>query len=38
MMSRYEIQVLDSWDNPTYADGQAGSDLRMVAADGESGA
>jgi hypothetical protein len=25
IMSRYEIQVLDSWDNPTYADGQAGS-------------
>ncbi len=25
MMSRYEIQVLDSWNNPTYADGQAGS-------------
>lgn len=25
LMSRYEIQVLDSWENPTYADGQAGS-------------
>lgn len=25
LMSRYEIQVLDSWQNPTYADGQAGS-------------
>ncbi len=25
IMSRYEIQVLDSWENPTYADGQAGS-------------
>jgi hypothetical protein len=25
MMSRYEIQVLDSWNNVTYADGQAGS-------------
>ncbi len=25
VMSNYEIQVLDSWDNPTYADGQAGS-------------
>lgn len=25
LMSRYEIQVLDSWDNPTYADGQAGA-------------
>lgn len=25
IMGRYEIQVLDSWDNPTYADGQAGS-------------
>jgi len=23
LMSRYEIQVLDAWDNPTYADGQA---------------
>jgi len=25
IMGRYEIQVLDSWENPTYADGQAGS-------------
>ena len=25
LMSRYEMQVLDSWDNPTYADGQAGA-------------
>jgi hypothetical protein len=25
MMSRYEIQVLDSYRNPTYADGQAGA-------------
>lgn len=25
LMSRYEVQVLDSWENPTYADGQAGS-------------
>ena len=24
-MNRYEIQVLDSWNNPTYADGQAGA-------------
>ncbi len=24
-MSRYEIQVLDAWQNPTYADGQAGA-------------
>jgi hypothetical protein len=24
-MSRYEIQVLDAYDNPTYADGQAGA-------------
>jgi hypothetical protein len=24
-MSRYEIQVLDPWQNPTYADGQAGA-------------
>jgi len=25
IMSRYEIQVLDCYDNPTYADGQAGA-------------
>ena len=25
LMNRYEIQVLDSWNNTTYADGQAGS-------------
>ena len=25
LMSRYEIQVLDSWDNSTYADGHAGA-------------
>jgi hypothetical protein len=25
LMHNYEIQVLDSWDNPTYADGQAGA-------------
>ncbi len=25
IMNRYEIQVLDSWQNPTYADGQAGA-------------
>jgi|SRR5581483_1202484 len=25
IMSRYEIQVLDAWENPTYADGQAGA-------------
>ncbi len=25
MMSRYEIQVLDSYNNPTYADGSAGA-------------
>ncbi len=25
LMSRYEIQVLDMWNNPTYADGQAGA-------------
>jgi len=24
-MTRYEVQVLDSWDNPTYADGQTGA-------------
>jgi hypothetical protein len=25
LMSRYEVQVLDSWNNKTYADGQAGA-------------
>jgi len=25
LMGRYEIQVLDSYNNPTYADGQAGA-------------
>lgn len=25
IMERYEVQVLDSWNNPTYADGGAGS-------------
>jgi len=25
VMGRYEIQVLDAWENPTYADGQAGA-------------
>ncbi len=25
MMGRYEIQVLDNWNNPTYADGQLGA-------------
>lgn len=25
MQDKYEIQVLDSWDNPTYVNGQAGS-------------
>lgn len=25
LMTRYEIQVLDNWQNPTYADGQAGA-------------
>lgn len=25
LQGRYEIQVLDSWENPTYADGQAGA-------------
>lgn len=25
LMNRYEVQILDSWHNPTYADGQAGS-------------
>lgn len=25
LMGRYEVQVLDSWESPTYADGQAGA-------------
>jgi Domain of Unknown Function (DUF1080) len=25
LMNLYEIQVLDAWDNPTYADGEAGA-------------
>ncbi|MDQ1470377.1 MAG: hypothetical protein QOJ99_1857 [Bryobacterales bacterium] len=25
LMGRYEVQVLDAWNNPTYADGQAGA-------------
>jgi len=25
LQGRYEVQVLDSWENPTYADGQAGA-------------
>ncbi len=25
LMGRYEVQVLDAWHNPTYADGQAGA-------------
>jgi hypothetical protein len=25
LMTRYEIQVLDNWENPTYADGRAGA-------------
>jgi hypothetical protein len=25
LMNRYEVQVLDPWNNPTYADGQAGA-------------
>jgi hypothetical protein len=25
LMSRYEVQVLDGWENPTYADGQPGA-------------
>ena len=31
MQGRYEIQVLDSYRNPTYADGQAGAVYRQVA-------
>ena len=36
LQGRYEVQVLDPWNNPTYADGQAGA-LYMAAAR-ESGA
>ena len=25
LMDRYEVQVLDPWHNPTYADGSAGA-------------
>ncbi|MEX0703511.1 MAG: DUF1080 domain-containing protein [Planctomycetales bacterium] len=25
LMGKYEVQILDSWENPTYFDGQAGS-------------
>lgn len=25
LMNRFEVQVLDAWENPTYADGQAGA-------------
>ena len=32
---RYEIQVLDSFENVTYADGQAAADLRAASAAGE---
>ena len=35
IMGLYEIQVLDTYNNPTYADGHAGSDLRPMAAAGE---
>lgn len=29
--SRYEVQILDSWDNPTYFNGQAGSIYKQYA-------
>jgi hypothetical protein len=29
--NQYELQVLDSWDNPTYFDGQAGAIYKQVA-------
>jgi hypothetical protein len=31
LMSRYEVQVLDSYDNPTYVNGQAGSIYKQYA-------
>ena len=34
LMSRYEIQVLDMYNNPTYADGGRGVDLRPISAAG----
>lgn len=30
MMDRYEIQILDSWKNPTYFDGQCASIYKQV--------
>ncbi len=35
LMGRYEIQVLDSYENVTYADGQAAAHLRPVSAAGQ---
>ena len=35
MMGLYEIQVLDSYDNPTYFDGQAAAHLQATPAAGE---
>ena len=35
LMGLYEIQVLDSYENKTYADGQAAARLRPVSAAGE---
>ncbi len=35
LMGRYEVQVLDSYDNKTYFDGQCGVDLQAIAAAGE---
>jgi hypothetical protein len=29
LMGLYEVQVLDPWNNPTYADGQAGAIYRQ---------
>ena len=35
LQGTYELQVLDSYNNPTYADGQAGRDLRAEEAVGQ---
>ena len=35
LMGRYEVQILDSYDNKTYFDGQAGVDLQAAPAAGQ---
>ncbi len=35
LMSMYEIQVLDAWQNPTYADGTVGGIYAPVSAAGD---